>query len=91
MVPAEAPAPEKAPHDDTLAPIDITVAPAALADEITDVQAFLRDRFASVNLAAAPAHQGSPKVPIVCGACKLVFHSSYAKFNHVRRCKYSPL
>jgi hypothetical protein len=96
--PAEAPA---APADVTMAPEEAPAAPAdvvmppaeppAAADEISDAQAFLRARFAAAKLAAAPARRGRPKAPLVCAGCKLTFHSSDAKYNHVRRGKCIPV
>ncbi len=83
--------------DVTMAPTgddDVTMAPAeepAPTNEISDAQAFLRDRFAAVKLTAAPARRGRPKAPIVCAGCKLEFHSSDAKYNHVRRGKCIPV
>jgi hypothetical protein len=99
--PAEAPtaadvtmAPEEAPAaaDVTMAPADVVMAPAeAPADEISQAQEFLRERFAAAKLAAAPARRGRPKAPLVCAGCKLEFHSSDAKYNHVRRGKCIPV
>jgi len=95
--PAEAPA---APADVTMAPEEAPAAPAdvimppaeppAVADEISDAQEFLRGRFADAKL-AAPARRGRPKAPLVCAGCKLEFHSSDAKYNHVRRGKCIPV
>jgi hypothetical protein len=95
----------EAPLDDTIVATDVAMAPAevgdvtmapaeapiAPADEISDGQAFLRDRFAVVKLNAGPARRGRPKAPIICGACKLVFHSSDAKYNHMHRGKCIPV
>jgi len=92
----EAPAPEEAPAaaDITMAPADVVMAPAeapAAADEVSLAQEFLRGRFAAATLAAAPARRGTPKAPLVCARCKKEFHSSDAKYNHVRRGKCIPV
>jgi hypothetical protein len=89
-------APEETPAaaDVTMAPADVTMAPAeapAAADEISQAQEFLRERFAAAKLTAAPARRGRPKAPIVCAGCKKEFHSSDAKYNHVRRGKCIPV
>ena len=70
---------------------DVTLAPEAPADEIIDAQSFLQERFAAVKLTAAPARRGRPKAPLVCAGCKKEFHSSDAKYNHVRRGKCIPM
>jgi hypothetical protein len=100
MAPEEAPAAADvtmAPGDVTMAPAeapaDVVMAPAeapAAADEISLAQEFLRGRFAAAAL-AAPARRGRPKAPIVCAGCKKEFHSSDAKYNHVRRGKCIPV
>jgi hypothetical protein len=87
MAAAEAPAPAEAPADITMAPAE---APAPM-DEISPAQEFPRGRFAAAKLVAAPARRGRPKAPIVCAGCKLVFHSSDAKYNHVRCGKRIPV
>ncbi len=100
----EAPAP--APMDVTMAPVeapaaanvrmapgDVKMAPAeapAAADEISLAQEFLRGHFAAAAL-ATPARRGRPKAPLVCAGCKKEFHSSDAKYNHIRRWKYVPV
>ncbi len=78
--PEETHAPAEAPP----APAAPAEAPAA-ADVILNAQAFPRDRFAAVKLTAAPAGRGRSKGPIMCPVCKQSFHSSDAKYNHVRR------
>jgi len=88
-------APEEAPAaaDVTMAPEEAPAAPAeapAVADEISLAQEILRGRFAATSL-AAPARRGRPKAPIVCAGCKKEFHSSDAKYNHIRRGKCVPV
>ncbi len=96
-----APTEEPAPMDVTMAPAeepaptgDVTIAAAEAptpADEISLAQEFLRGRFAAARLVAAPARRGRPKAPIVRAGCRLEFHSSDAKYSHVRRGKCIPV
>ena len=88
-------APEEAhvAADVTMAPADVVMAPAeapAVADEISLAQDFLRSRFATAALAAS-ARRERPKAPLVYTGCKKEFHSSDAKYNHVRRGKCIPV
>ncbi len=104
LAPAEAPAPTSVVMVTAEAPIDVTMAPTeahaltdvtmALAeapapvDEISLAQAFLRARFSTVKLTTAHVRRGRTKALIVCAGCKLMFHNSDAKYNHVRRSNY---
>ena len=85
-----APAEVLAATDITMAPADIVMAPAeahAPADEISDAQAFLRERFEAAKLTAAPTRRGRPNSPIVCIGCKKEFRTPDDNYNHVRRGK----
>ena len=70
-------------------PMDVTMDPAE-APAAADVTMMASDDV-TMAPAEAPARRGRPKVPLVCAGCKREFHSSDAKYNHVRRGKCIPV